>query len=245
MDFPDSIAPLTAERGAMVYAVLMIIGLLGATGPAGTALAARLASVGHEVLLGSRSRYRSLEERDKIVERWPDHDLRIQATDNQEAAQAELVAITTPWDAAASTAYSVVEHLHGKVVICMSNALALVHGEFQPLVPPRGSVAASVQVEVPDAFVAATLQHVPAAELGNLAADLVSDVLICSDHKRATEAVCQLLSKFPGVRPLDAGGLSNAMAIEAFTAVLLQLNTKYKTRVAVRFTGIGDQSDQK
>jgi hypothetical protein len=35
------------------------------------------------------------------------------------------------------------------------------------------------------------------------------------------------------------------MAIEAFTAVLLQLNTKYKTQVAVRFTGIGDQSDQK
>jgi hypothetical protein len=32
--------------------------------------------------------------------------------------------------------------------------------------------------------------------------------------------------------------LSNAMAIEAFTAVLLQLNVRYKTRVAPKLTGI-------
>ena len=38
------------------------VGLLGATGPAGMALAARLASVGHEVTVGSRSKYRALEE---------------------------------------------------------------------------------------------------------------------------------------------------------------------------------------
>ena len=39
---------------------------------------------------------------------------------------------------------------------------------------------------------------------------------------------------------VDAGELSNAMAIEAFTAVLLQLNIRYKTRVAPRLTGIKD-----
>ena len=33
----------------------MRIGILGATGPAGSGLAARLASVGHEVLFGSRA----------------------------------------------------------------------------------------------------------------------------------------------------------------------------------------------
>ena len=41
-----------------------------------------------------------------------------------------------------------------------------------------------------------------------------------------------------GCRPLDAGELSNATAIEAFTAVLLQLNVRYKTRVAPKLTGI-------
>ena len=46
------------------------------------------------------------------------------------------------------------------------------------------------------------------------------------------------MSKIPGCRPLDAGELSNATAIEAFTAVLLQLNVRYKTRVAPKLTGI-------
>jgi len=63
-------------------------------------------------------------------------------------------------------------------------------------------------------------------------------VLVCSDHKNATEETSELLSKIPGIRPLDAGGLSNATAIEAFSAVILQLNSRYKTRAALRFIGI-------
>lgn len=218
----------------------MEIGLLGATGPAGRALAARLAEVGHDVVIGSRSKYRAMEARDTILDKWPDRSLSIRSDDNAGAADAEVVVIATPWDAAAATARSVVDHLHCKVVICMSNAIAQVAGEFQPLVPPRGSVSASVQAEVPDAYVAAALHHVPATELGDLDHEVASDVLVCSDHQRATETVSEIIAKIPGARPLDAGGLSNAMAIEAFTAVLLQLNSRYRTRVALRLTGIDD-----
>ena len=218
----------------------MEIGLLGATGPAGHALATRLAGVGHDVVIGSRSKYRAMEVRDTILDKWPDRSLSIRSADNAGAADAGVVVIATPWDAAAATARSVADHLHRKVVICMSNAIAQVAGEFQPLVPPRGSVSASVQAEVPDAYVAAALHHVPATELGDLDHEVASDVLVCSDHQRATETVSEIIAKIPGARPLDAGGLSNAMAIEAFTAVLLQLNSRYRTRVALRLTGIDD-----
>jgi hypothetical protein len=34
--------------------------------------------------------------------------------------------------------------------------------------------------------------------------------------------------------------LSNALALEAFTAVMLQMNVRYKTRVAPRMTGLPD-----
>ena len=37
------------------------IGILGGTGPAGRALGARLASVGFDVVIGSRSKYRAME----------------------------------------------------------------------------------------------------------------------------------------------------------------------------------------
>jgi NADPH-dependent F420 reductase len=220
----------------------MHIGLLGATGPAGMALAARLASVGHEVTLGSRSKYRAMEVRDSIVAAWPERELSIGSDDNSGAADAELIVIATPWNAATETAHSVRTQLRGKIVICMSNALSKVGREFQPLVPPRGSVSGSVQAELRDSYVAAAFHHVPAKELAHLDEPVVSDILICSDHQKATVTVSDLVRDIPGMRPLDAGELSNATAIEAFTAVLLQLNVRYKTRVALKLIGIDDDA---
>lgn len=219
----------------------MQIGILGGTGPAGKALAARLASVGFEVVIGSRSKYRAMEVRDQLVAKWAGRHLDIGAADNQGAAECEIVVLATPWDGATETAISVGPKLKGKVVICMANALARINGEFQPLVPPRGSVAASVQASVPGALVAAAMQHLPAKELGMIDHPIDSDVLICSDHPKAIECTAEIVRKIPGLRPLDAGTLSNATPIEAFTAVLLELNVRYKTRVAVKLTGIEDK----
>lgn len=217
---------------------LVQIGVLGGTGPAGRALAARLAAGGFEVVIGSRSRYRAMEEADKLRDRWSALELPVQAGDNETAADADVVVIATPWDAAAATAASVSRQLRKKVVISMANALAKVGHEFQPLVPPRGSVAASVQAAVPDSRVWAAFHHVPAKELGDLDHPVESDVLICSDHPSATQTTIEIVSALPDMRPLDAGELSNAAPIEAFAAVLLQLNVRYKTRAAVKFTGI-------
>ena len=216
------------------------IGILGGTGPAGRALAVRLAAVGYDVLVGSRSKDRAVEIRDSILAKWPGRELPLDAAVNADAAEADVVVVATPWDAAGSTAESVARQLDGKVVISMANALARVGHEFQPLVPPRGSVAASVQAAVPKACVAAALHHVPARELGDIDHPVESDVLICSDHPFATETVAGIVGRVPGLRPLDAGELSNAAPIEAFAAVLLQLNARYRTRVAIRLTGIED-----
>ena len=216
----------------------MQIGVLGGTGPAGSGLATRLASVGFDVVLGSRSKYRAMEVRDRLLSKWPDRSLSIEAGDNHVASSAEVVFVATPWDAAASTVKDCEKELKGKVVISMANALARVGHEFQPLVPPRGSVAASVQAAIPRSLVAASMHHVPAAELGDIAHPVESDVLVCSDHPSATATTIDIVSKIPDLRAVDAGELSNAAPIEAFAAVLLQVNMKYKTRVAVRFTGL-------
>ncbi|HEX4868938.1 MAG TPA: NADPH-dependent F420 reductase [Acidimicrobiales bacterium] len=216
----------------------MRIGILGGTGPAGSALAARLASVGFETIVGSRSKYRAMEAVDGLLEQWPGRELTITAGDNHDAALGDLVVIATPWDGATQTAQSVEHQLRGKVVISMANALTRIGKEFQPLVPPRGSVAASVQAALPRSRVAAALHHVPAKELGDLDHPIESDVLICSDFPDATKATSDLVAKIPNMRPLDCGELSLATPIESFTAVLLQLNVRYKTRVAVKFTSI-------
>jgi NADPH-dependent F420 reductase len=216
----------------------MEIGIVGGTGPAGSGLALRLAAAGHHVVIGSRSQERSAEIVGVLHQKWPHLADSIIAGDNSAAASGELVVIATPWDAAWTTAKSVGHRLAGKVVLCMANALIRVGHEFQPLVPPRGSVAASVQAAVPSSYVVAALHHVPAKELGDLNHSVESDVLVCSDHAEAKRQCMELVTQIPDMRPLDAGDLTQAAPIEAFTAVLLQLNIRYKTRVAIKFTGI-------
>ena len=216
----------------------MRVGVLGGTGPAGSGLAARLASVGVEVVIGSRSPQRAQDACAALVQRWPGRDLALEPGDNAGAADADVVVVATPWDAAAATVASVAKALEGKVVISMANALTRMGDEFEPLVPPRGSVAAHVQTAVPGAQVAAAFHHLPAKALANLAKPVESDVLICSDHPPAFEVTAELVDLIPNLRPLNAGSLSNATPVEAITAVLLQLNVRYRTRAAVRFTGI-------
>src|SRR5690349_24854389 len=143
-----------------------------------------------------------MEVRDKLLEKWDGMSLDISAADNEGAADCDLVVIATPWDAASSTAAAVSGQLEGKVVISMANALAKVGHEFQPLVPPRGSVAANVQAAVPKSLVAAAFHHVPAKELGDIDHPVESDVLVCSDHKDATETTLEIVNKIPGLRGL-------------------------------------------
>lgn len=235
--------PLTFQNRHVATVVdmsssLPSIGYLGGTGPAGSALAARLASVGYPGFIGSRTPERGQEVASELVTKWASRQLNLAGGDNAAAAQRDVIVLATPWDSAATTVTEHAEALRGKVVITMANALIRVGKEFQPLIPPRGSIAAHVQAAIPASHVVAAFQHLPAIELGALDHDVDSDVLICSDNNEATKTVSDIVAHIAGCRPLNAGLLSNALAIEALTAVLLQLNVRYKTRVAPRFTGI-------
>ena len=53
----------------------MHVGVLGGTGPAGSGLALRLASVGLDVTIGSRSKERAAAVCDRLTAKWPDKDL--------------------------------------------------------------------------------------------------------------------------------------------------------------------------
>lgn len=218
----------------------MRVGLVGGTGQAGRALATRLASVGVEVIIGSRSAERAKTTCEEIRARWPEHQMSLEPGENVDAARAGLVVVATPWDAAAATAASVSADLDGKVVISIANALERGANGFQPVVPRLGSVAAEVQEALPRACVAAAFQHLPAATLADIDIPINGDVLICSDHDGAVEAAANLVRAIPGLRPLHAGPLASAAPVEAFTAVLLGVNHRYKARAVVKLNGIPD-----
>ncbi len=216
----------------------MKIGIVGGTGPAGKGLALRLASVGYTVEIGSRSSGRAAEIVEELNEIWGNRGYSLTGVSNEEAALAELVVLATPWDSCAPTARALQKQLSGKLVICMANALARVGNEFHALYPPRGSIAADVQAAIPSSRVSMAFQHLPAKELGEIDIPMEGDVLVCADEQSAIDETIELVSKLDNLRGLDCGSLANAAPVEAFTAVLLQLNKLYKTRSSVSIIGL-------
>jgi hypothetical protein len=86
--------------------------------------------------------------------------------------------------------------------------------------------------------VSAAFHHLPADDLTNLDQGLMADVLVCADDAGAREATMALVDSMEGLRALDAGRLSNAQAVEAFTAVCIAINIRYKAHSYVRMGGI-------
>ena len=216
----------------------MHVGILGGTGPAGRGVAVRLAEAGIRVTVGSRDAERAAHIVAELEDKVPEVAAMIEGADNAGAAAAELVVVATPWDSVVPTVRALREPLAGKVVISMANALIREGKEMLPLVPPRGSVAAAVQAALPDSLVAAAFHHLPASEMENLDSGLEADVLVCSDDPEATTAAVGLVEQMRGLRPLDAGSLNQAAAIEAFTAVCITLNIRHKAHTTLRLSGI-------
>jgi 8-hydroxy-5-deazaflavin:NADPH oxidoreductase len=217
----------------------MRVGILGGTGPAGRGLAVRLAAGGVGTVIGSRESERAQRVAGELAAAWPGRlSAVVEGADNNAAAAADLVVVATPWDGAVATVRPLADALAGKVVVSMASALVRQGKEMLALVPPRGSVAAAVAASLPDSQIAAALHHLPASEMENLDSGLRSDVLICSDHPEATAATAGLVGRIEGLRPLDAGSLSQAAAIEAFTAVCITLNIRHRAHSALGLTGI-------
>jgi len=216
----------------------MHVGILGGTGPAGRGVAVRLAEAGIRVTIGSRDAERAAEVVAALVERVGVAQGLVEGADNAGAAAADVIVVATPWDSVTPTVRALREPLAGKVVISMANALVKEGREMLALIPPRGSMAAAVQAALPESLVAAAFHHLPASEMENLESGLEADVLVCSDHAEATATTVGLIEKMKGLRPLDAGSLSQAAPIEAFTAVCITLNIRHKAHSTLKMSGI-------
>lgn len=218
----------------------MKVGIIGGTGPAGQAVAVRLAHSGHEVVVGSRNKERSTAVVAELTQTWGDRTLSLVAGTNEESAASDIAILATPWEGAVSTSLGLSEPLRNKVLISMVNALARVGNEFQALVASRGSIAASVQGVLPLTMVTTAFQHLPAQELGAIDHELVADVMICSDTEDGFLQTAELVGGVAGLRAIFSGSLASANAVEALTAVLLNINIHYKTHASLRLSGLNE-----
>lgn len=215
----------------------MKVGVLGGTGPQGRGLARRFAAAGHHVVIGSRS----TERAEKIAAEYADLEDSggIVGGSNSEAAAAELVIVTVPYEGHATLLSSLTNELAGKIVVDCVNPLGFdKRGPF-PLPIPAGSAAEEAQQLLPESTVIAAFHHVSAVLLDDPTIDHFDDaVLVLGEDRDAVAVVCDLASAIPGARGIYAGRLRNAGQVEALAANLIAINRRYKTHAGVTITGV-------
>jgi NADPH-dependent F420 reductase len=126
----------------------------------------------------------------------------------------------------------------------MANALTRWGKDMVPLLPPTGSVTVAVARALPRSRLVGAFHHLPAGAWADLDHPLDADVMVCSDDRAAARQVVRLINRLPGLRGVDAGRLSSALAIEALTPALLEINRRYKTHAAVRITGLPEAATE-
>lgn len=219
-------------------ASVMRIGVLGATGPAGRGLAARLADCGHEVLAGSRERAKAEVTVGALRKRWGDRVAAITPANNVQACDADVVVLAVNADAALSTARYFADQLTGKVVVSMANNLVRNGTEFNAVLPPHGSIANEMQALLWRSEVVTAFHLVPAAEFEQLDEPMESDVVACGNDDTARKTLMDIIVGIPNLRAFDGGSLENAVGMETFAAVLLTINIRHKVRAGLRLSGV-------
>lgn len=214
------------------------VGIVGGTGPAGSALAARLAHAGLAVRLGSRDPAKAAHVRDELAERWGEVMAALSPVSNDEAAGAEVVVLATAADSLVDTARQLAPALAGRVVVCMGNRLAKGRRGLALVLPEGRSLAEAVAAVAPEARVTGAFQNLPAAGLGDLSLPLDADVVVCGDDAGAVRTTLALVDRIAGLRALDGGPLANAAAIEGFTAVLININRARRDEHSVRVVSL-------
>jgi NADPH-dependent F420 reductase len=205
------------------------VAILGGTGSFGGALAARLVAVGgHEVVIGSRDAGRAATAAAELGEGASG------ATNDEAVRGVELAVLAVKAEAALETARDVAGALGSTPLLSVASPLSFAKDGVRPDADAR-SLAERIQ-EVVDGPVVAGLHSIAAASLGTLRAD--EDALVCGDDAAAKASALVLADAIVAGRALDAGPLANARTLEGLTAVIVNLNRRYKAHAGVRICGL-------
>jgi 8-hydroxy-5-deazaflavin:NADPH oxidoreductase len=204
----------------------MRIAVVGGTGDFGLALAQRLVEAGEQVVIGSRDADRA---REKAAEAGASG-----AANEEAVRRVDLVVLAVKAEAALPTAEALVEAIGETPVLSVASELRFSKSGVRPTREPR-SIAERTQ-ELVHGPVAAGLHSLAAATLGGGPAE--GDALVCSDDATAKELALAVAAKVVTGRALDAGPLASARALEGMTAVIVNLNRRYKGHAGLRVVGL-------
>jgi 8-hydroxy-5-deazaflavin:NADPH oxidoreductase len=205
----------------------MRVAIVGGTGDFGLALAVRLVEAGDEVVIGSRSAERAQEKAREVGAAG--------GAANEDALRgAELVVLATKADGALETAARLAGALGETPLLSVASELRFGPGGALPGEDLR-SLAERTQ-ELVRAPVVAGLHSLAAGKLLHGRPD--EDAFVCGDDQASKALALELAAKVVAGRALGAGPLASARALEGMTAVIVNLNKRYKGHAGLRITGL-------
>jgi len=202
------------------------VAVVGGTGSFGSAVAKRLVDAGIEVVIGSRDAERAREAAAPIG---------AQGATNEDAVRGvDLVLLAVKAEAAVDTARELADAIGSTPVLSVAAELSFGPGGVKPTAE-ASSVAQRIQ-EVVAGPVVAGLHSLAAASLADAPPD--EDALVCGDDADAKALALDLAQRLVSGRAVDAGPLASARALEGMTAVIVNVNKRYKAHAGLRVTGL-------
>ena len=197
----------------------MKAGVLG-SGMVGQAISARLAELGHDVIIGTR-------DPNKLSEWQAFHqDVKI-GSFARTAGHGEIVFNTTNGAASLDVLNMAGEsNLNGKVLIDISNPLDFSRGMPPSLfVSNTDSLGEQIQRAFPQVKVVKTLNTVNANIMVNprQVADGNHHVFVCGNDAQAKQQVVDILKSFGWIHVLDLGDITTARGVEMYLPIWLRL----------------------
>ena len=207
----------------------MRVAIVGGTGDFGLALAERLVAAGDDVVIGSRDARRARAKAEEIGARGDENARAVE--------EAHLVVLAVKAEAALPTAEALAGALDGKAVLSVASELRFTK---QGVFPAEGPLSIAERIAgIVGGPVAAGLHSLAASSLTEGPAE--GDALVCGDDASAKQLALELAGKVVTGRALDAGPLASARALEGMTAVIVNLNRRYKAHAGIVVTGISDR----
>jgi NADPH-dependent F420 reductase len=202
------------------------VAVVGGTGSFGQAVAKRLVDAGVEVVIGSRDAERARDAAQAVGATGADNDDAVRGVD--------LVVFAVKADAAVETARDLRPSIGSTPVLSVCAELQFGPGGVRPTPEPT-SIAKRIEDEL-DAPVVAGLHSLAAANLADAPPD--EDALVCGDDDAAKALALELAGRLVSGRAIDCGPLASARALEGMTAVIVNVNKRYKAHAGLRLSGL-------
>ena len=201
--------------------ILLTIAVLGGTGKEGKGLAYRWAKAGYRLIIGSRTAEKAEAAAIDLNEMLGNETV-IGMENSKAAKSADILVLTVPYSAHASTLELIRDMAQGKILVDVT----------VPLVPPKvtkvqmpssGSAMQEAQYILgDDVNVVAAFQNISHEHLFS-ENPVDCDVLVTGKGREARLEVLKLVEA-AGMQGWDAGPIENSVVVEGLTSLLIYIN---------------------